>query len=188
MDSKSLTTSASPEERSASPSVGAGLPLSVVDRSAAGEVSHRPSLFRRVFRVARFVQLIILLMLTGGVVGLYFQPPGVRFVMGLLNLDPGGGTSAPIAVPAPRSGHPAAMIPVAAFVAGLGKLLPEGDVVTIAAPFGAGDARIATIAVVEEQTVERGQLLATLDNERASAILMSSSPTSRPPPSTGRAR
>jgi HlyD family secretion protein len=167
MESKPLTSNAEPERRTATATLDGGLPLGVVDRAAAGEIETRPSHVRRAFRIARFVPLIMLLMLTGGVIGLYFQPPGVRFVMGLLKLDPGGGTSAPIAVPAPRAGQPGATTPAAAIVAGLGKLLPEGDVVTIAAPFGAGDARVATIAVVEGQSVERGQLLATLDNEKA---------------------
>jgi len=49
-------------------------------------------------------------------------------------------------------------------VAGLGKLLPEGEVVTVAVPFGAGDARVASIEVREGDRVERGAVLAILDN------------------------
>ncbi len=51
-------------------------------------------------------------------------------------------------------------------MAGLGKILPEGEVVTVAPPFGAGDARIAVLHVQEGDRVERGALLAVLDNER----------------------
>lgn len=104
------------------------------------------------------------LVLTGGVIGLYFQPPGVRKVMEWLNLAPGGGTSNPIAVPAPPR-QPAAK-PQPRPVLGLGKLLPEGEVMTIAPPYGAGDARIARILVEEGQRVESGALLGVLDNEK----------------------
>ena len=52
--------------------------------------------------------------------------------------------------------------PTAVF--GLGKLLPLGDLLVIAPPFGASDARVASLAVVEGQQVQAGQLLATLDN------------------------
>ncbi len=51
-------------------------------------------------------------------------------------------------------------------VAGLGRILPEGEVVTIAPPFGAGDARIARLNVAEGDGVAQGALLAVLDNER----------------------
>ncbi len=71
------------------------------------------------------------LLLTGGVIGLYFQPPGVRKVMGWLALSPGGGTSNPIAIPAPPR-NPDAGKPAPRAVLGLGKLMPEGEVITIA--------------------------------------------------------
>ena len=49
-------------------------------------------------------------------------------------------------------------------VMGLGKLIPRGRVVTIATPFGAGDARIADLLVREGDTVAAGALLAVLDS------------------------
>ncbi|QGZ33849.1 HlyD family efflux transporter periplasmic adaptor subunit [Stappia indica] len=49
-------------------------------------------------------------------------------------------------------------------VFGLGRLLPDGFVVTVAPPFGAGDARIARLLVAEGERVEAGQPLAELDN------------------------
>jgi HlyD family secretion protein len=110
------------------------------------------------------------LVATGGVVGLYFQPPGLQKLMGLLQLQPGGGTLSPIAVPVgPRAGRsqPSATATSAPrVVAGLGKLLPEGEVVIVAPPFGAGDARIAQLNAREGDHVEEGTVLAVLDSER----------------------
>jgi HlyD family secretion protein len=144
---------------------GPDLPLLVVPRAATGVVLP-PSRWRRAFRVARFVPLIPLLVAFGGVVGLYFQPPGLQKLMGLLQLQPGGGTSSPIAVPvgaSPRGRAPAPAKPTV--VVGLGKLLPEGEVVTVAPPFGAADARIASLHVREGEQVEKGAVLAVLDSK-----------------------
>lgn len=141
------------------------LPMRIVERDVIPAEGDLPSLRRRVIRIARFVPLVMALMATGGLIGLYFQPPGLRKLMQVLNLQPGGGTSNPIAVPAPprpQSRESAA----SRFVAGLGKLLPEGEVVTVAPPFGAGDARLMTLKVREGDRVEAGQVLAVLDNER----------------------
>ncbi len=110
----------------------------------------------------------MLTMMIGGLIALYFQPPGIRFAMRVLGLEPGGGTSHPIAVPAGAARPPAeaAAARQPAFVAGLGRILPEGEVVTIAPPFGAGDARIARLNVAEGDVVAQGAVLAVLDNER----------------------
>lgn len=141
------------------------LPMIVVQRGSRDLVVRRRGALRRIFNVVRFVPLLMALILLGGVIGLYFQPPGVRLVMGWLGLQPGAGTSNPIAVPAPprMAGPPPAAQSV---VVGLGKLVPDGEVVTIAPPFGAGDARVARLAVREGDEVEAGALLAVLDNER----------------------
>jgi HlyD family secretion protein len=124
----------------------------------------------RIFRVVRFIPLIMALVATGGVIGLYFQPPGLRKLMEVLQLQPGGGTSSPIAVPVglppTRATNAAPIVSAPRLVAGLGKLLPEGEVVVVAPPFGAGDARLATLHVKEGERVEQGVLLATLDSER----------------------
>ncbi len=152
----------------AAASLAGALPLAVVQRDT-GAVATR-SVGWRIFRVARFIPLVIALVAAGGVIGLYFQPPGVRKLMEILQLQPGGGTSSPIAVPVnsgnARSSTAAARLTAPRVVAGLGKLLPEGEVVVVAPPFGAGDARIATLHVKEGERVERGAVLATLDNER----------------------
>lgn len=151
----------------ASPTAESRLPLVVVKRGP-GAVTASPSPWRRVLRVARFVPLVWGLVAIGGLVGLYFQPPGLQMIMGLLQLRPGDGTSSPIAVPVPSSGTSGRPSSAAAprVVAGLGTLLPEGEVVTVAPPFGAGDARIASLLVKEGDRVEQGALLATLDSER----------------------
>jgi len=141
------------------------LPLAVVPRD--GGPMKAPSRLWKIFRVVRFVPLIWLLVATGGVVGLYFQPPGLQKMMAVLGLQPGGGTSSPIAVPVQRPAPDAAVSAALArrVVVGLGKLLPEGDVTTIAPPFGANDARIAALKVKEGDRVEQGAVLAVLDNE-----------------------
>jgi HlyD family secretion protein len=147
-----------------SPQPAPELPLQIVDRSAAGQ-SRAPGRFRRVFRVGKFLPLIMALLLTGAFIGLYFQPPGIRLVMWVLGLEPGGGTSTPIAVPANRPSPASALLPQTQAVIGLGKLIPEGDVTTISLPFGATDARIASLEVEEGDSVKAGALLARLDNE-----------------------
>ena len=46
----------------------------------------------------------------------------------------------------------------------LGRIIPEGDVIQIAAPFGASDARVDRLEVTVGDRVEEGQVLAILDN------------------------
>lgn len=138
------------------------LPMVVVRREPPA-VAAAPSPARRALRRLRLVPLVMALVMLGGFIGLYFQPPGLRLLMRTLNLEPGGGTSTPIAVPRPQP-PPAAPAPPR-FVAGLGRLLPEGEVVTVAPPYGAGDARIALLHAREGERVEAGALLATLDSE-----------------------
>ncbi|WP_284179628.1 HlyD family efflux transporter periplasmic adaptor subunit [Rhabdaerophilum sp. SD176] len=141
----------------------AGLPLVVVERQLPAPV--KKSRLRPVLRALPAVPLVMGLLMTGGVIGLYFQPPGVRKIMSWLQLAPGGGTSNPIAVPAPSApADTAKALPRA--VIGLGKLLPEGEVVTVAPPYGAGDARISRMLVSEGERVAAGTLLGVLDNER----------------------
>ena len=142
------------------------LPLDVVKRDGKALSGAPLPLWRRVLPRIRLLPLIPVLMMSGALIGIYFQPPGLRKMMALLGIEAGGGATAPIAVPAARApvaASPAA--PVAETVAGLGKLIPEGDVVTVSPPFGASDARISTIRVKEGERVARGDILASLDNE-----------------------
>lgn len=117
----------------------------------------------------RFLPLIPLLVATGGVIGVYFQPPGLQKLMAVLHLAPGDGTSSPFAVPVASttgSAEAGTNAPYASrVVVGLGRLVPDGDVRVIAPPFGANDARIKELRVAEGDLVVAGDLLAILDSE-----------------------
>jgi len=115
---------------------------------------------------ARALFLIVpLCLMLGGVVGLYFQPPGLRAFFSATGLEPGGGTSTPIAVAIEKVATREAVSLVSeGDVVALGRLLPRGKVVTVATPYGAGDARIDRLPVAVGDWVGRGDLIAVLDN------------------------
>ena len=69
-----------------------------------------------------------------------------------------------------RTGAPAPA-PVPLSVVALGRLAPMGELRSLAAPFGAGDARVAQVLVTEGQVVQAGTPLVTFDN--ANALRMS---------------
>ena len=148
------------------------LPLDIAARESP--VATPPERLR--FRPRYLLVLMVpVLMFTGAVVGMYFQPPLLRGFYGVTGLQPGGGASTPIALPPnvelpPRLAE--TMLP--SDVVGLGRLMPKGDVSIVAAPYGAGDARIAEILVAVGQTVPKGAELARLDNATAlqGAVLM----------------
>lgn len=80
--SRGATTTASTGDGSnvPTPTSAGDLPLVVVDRSqseAGMSMSKRPS----GLRLLRFVPLIMIIVAISGVAALYFQPPGLRFVM-----------------------------------------------------------------------------------------------------------
>ncbi|WP_052002792.1 HlyD family efflux transporter periplasmic adaptor subunit [Microvirga sp. BSC39] len=145
------------------------LPLLVVQRTP--DYGPAPSHLRRGLRLAGLILVAMGLVALGGFVGLYFQPPGLQKLMAVLQLQPGGGTSSPIAVSVAQRdpGQPrAAAIKVnQPAVVGLGRLLPKSEVVIVAPPFGAGDARVASLKAEEGDEVEQGAVLAVLDSERA---------------------
>lgn len=121
---------------------------------------------RRVFRKRYFLVLLIpVFMFSGAVIGMYFQPPALRGFYALTGLTPGAGTTAPIALP-PDLELPKDMVETmrSTDVLGLARLLPRGDISTVAAPYGAGDARVAEILVAEGDRVEKGAPVAQLDN------------------------
>jgi HlyD family secretion protein len=142
------------------PDPTADLPREVVRR---GEAAPRRARFAWLRRLHALL-LIPPLIMVGGIVGVYFQPPGLQKAMAVLGLAPGDGTRTPFAVPPPPA--PAATTELLHAVVGLGKLVPEGDVRVIAPPFGANDARIADLRVREGDRVAAGDMLAVLDNER----------------------
>lgn len=121
----------------------------------------------------RVLPIIVVSLFVGGVIGLYFQPPGLKVFFNLTGLEPGAGTDTPIALATQKvqSQEEVAVISEGDIVA-LGRIMPLGDVVSIATPFGAGDARIAELNVTVGSRVEAGDVLATLDNhgQLASAV------------------
>ena len=120
------------------------------------------------------VLLVPVFMFTGGVLGLYFQPPALQAFYALTGLQPGAGSTSPIALP-PDIELPPKMAEtlLPSDVVGLARVMPRGDVSIVAAPYGAGDARISEVLVAVGDTVAKGATLARLDNRTAleSAVL-----------------
>lgn len=137
----------------------ASLPLPVARPAASASPAPR----RR--RRWLLVLLVPVLMFSGAVIGLYFQPPALRGFYALTGLRPGGGATYPIALP-PDIELPRDMAETmrATDVLGLARLLPHGDLSPVAAPYGAGDARLAEILVTEGARVDKGAVVARLDN------------------------
>lgn len=107
----------------------------------------------------------IVVFFLGGVIGLYFQGPGLRAVFAWTNLEPGAGARQPIALPVDRVPSPERVAAMAVGdVVALGRLQPSGGIVSVALPQGAGDARIDEIMVTEGDVVARGDVLAVLDS------------------------
>ncbi len=143
------------------------LPMMVMDHSEADSIAlaagARRFGLKRPSRLV-FIPLFLVTLFAGGIVGLYFQPPGLKVFFQLVGLQPGGGSNSPIAIPVAHAGDadPGAEIPQ--LVAGLGRLIPKGDVVTIALPFGASDARIREVLVRAGDKVAKGDRIAILDS------------------------
>lgn len=142
------------------------LPLEDNGKAAATSGHARPWLtfLRKLWRLPVLALIVVL----SGTIALYFQPPALKAIFSITGLQPGGGTDTPIAVSPvllERLEQGAVEVRPLDIVA-LGRLVPLGDIITLAPPFGAGDARVADILVEEGQRVDAGQLIATLDNER----------------------
>jgi HlyD family secretion protein len=77
---------------------------------------------------------------------MYFQPPGLHVFFNTTGLEPGAGTDTPIAVAIQRvsSQQEVAVISEGDVVV-LDWIIPLGDIIRVATPSGAGDARIADI-------------------------------------------
>lgn len=111
------------------------------------------------------IPLLMLTLFSGAVIGMYFQPPGLRVFFNTTGLEPGAGTDTPIAVAIQQvaTQEHIAVISEGDVVA-LGRIIPRGDVISVATPSGAGDARIAELRVSVGDEVEAGEILAILDN------------------------
>ena len=132
----------------------ADLPLDL-DRDTGDAAA--PSPRRRWFRKWYLLVLLIpVFMFSGAVMGLYYQPPGLQTFYAMTGLQPGGGADDPIALP-PEIELPEEMAEtlLPSDVVGLSRLMPRGDVAIVAAPYGAGDARVAEILVAVGDRVSR---------------------------------
>ncbi|MGB0960245.1 MAG: HlyD family efflux transporter periplasmic adaptor subunit [Halocynthiibacter sp.] len=111
------------------------------------------------------IPILLLTFMCGGVSGLYFQPEGLQRFFRTWGLEPGGGTDTPIAIAIEQvsAGKEVAVVSEGDVVA-LGRVIPRGDVVTVSPPYGAGDARIQEISALIGDQVQRGTVLAVLDN------------------------
>lgn len=121
------------------------------------------------------VLLIPVFLFSGAVIGMYFQPPALQKFYALTGLQPGGGSRFPIAL-APDIELPQDMLDTMRVtdVVGLARLMPHGDISIVAAPYGAGDARVAELLVSEGDRVVKGRPVARLDNHEVlqSAVLV----------------
>lgn len=106
---------------------------------------------------------------------MYFQPPALQKFYAITGLQPGSGSNSPIALP-PEIELPPEMVETMQVtdVVGLARLMPRGDVSIVAPPYGAGDARIAEILVAIGERIEKGGVVARLDNagQLESAVLL----------------
>lgn len=160
-----------PSHRSDTPSEGViedcvALPLEDNGKATATSDRARPWLIflRKLWRLPVLALIVVL----SGTIALYFQPPALKAIFAITGLQPGGGTDTPIAVsPVLLERLERGAVEVRPLdVVALGRLVPLGDIITLAPPFGAGDARVSDILIEEGQRVDAGQLIATLDNER----------------------
>lgn len=112
-----------------------------------------------------FVPLFLATLFTGAVIGMYFQPPGLRVFFNATGLEPGAGTDTPIAIAIQQVSTQAQIAVVSeGDVVALGRIIPRGDVINVATPSGAGDARILELLVDVGDFVAAGETLAVLDN------------------------
>jgi HlyD family secretion protein len=111
------------------------------------------------------IPLLMVTLFSGAVIGMYFQPPGLRVFFDVTGLVPGAGTDTPIATAIQQvtAQEQVAVISEGDVVA-LGRIIPRGDVISVATPSGAGDARIAELRVSVGDVVDAGDILAVLDN------------------------
>lgn len=133
------------------------------DKDHAQQVKPGPGRSLKWTGKLKWLPLLVVIFGVGGFVGLYFQPPGLQFVMETTGLSPGAGSENPIAVPVQISANTkgSANIPV---VSALGSILPLSDISILAPPFGASNARVAQLYVEEGEHVSAGQLIASMDN------------------------
>lgn len=102
----------------------------------------------------RMPVLLALAFVSGGLFAATQEPEVLAGIA--MRIQETSAASAPSAVTSPAD----ASLPVL----GLARLMPEGDLIRVSPPFGAGDARVAAVHVAPGDRVEAGTILATLDN------------------------
>lgn len=137
------------------------LPLEDNGIPKSGTKPARKSTFSHLF----VIPLVMITLFTGAIIGMYFQPPGLKVFFKATGLEPGAGTDTPIAVALQKvtSQEEVAVLSEGDVVA-LGRIIPQGDVISIAAPSGSSDATVASLDAAIGDQVEKGDILATLDN------------------------
>ncbi|MEE9314984.1 MAG: HlyD family efflux transporter periplasmic adaptor subunit [Rhizobiaceae bacterium] len=138
------------------------LPMEVIDHeNSSSAFQQQGAKWSRLF----WLPFLMLFLFSGAVIGMYFQPPALQKFFQVTGLQPGAGSKTPIALP-PEISLPdevvATLIPTD--VVGLARLLPKGDVSTVAPPFGSGDARVSKILVKVGDTIAQNDSVAVLDN------------------------
>ncbi|MCF1464957.1 HlyD family efflux transporter periplasmic adaptor subunit [Agrobacterium vitis] len=115
-------------------------------------------------RLWRFSPIMVSFFI-GAAGGTYFQPPILNSFLETVGRKPGASTSQPRLVSGDSrdSGEVGSTVQRMDVVA-LGRVLPSGGILALAAPYGAGDARVARMLVSEGDRVEAGQVIAELDN------------------------
>lgn len=137
--------------------------LPLVDNGLAEQM--QPGAPKKRWSKLWLVLMLVATLFTGAVIGMYFQPPGLRVFFGLTGLQPGAGTDTPIALAIQKvKAQEVVAVLSEGDVVALGRVIPRGDVVSVATPSGAGDARIAEIRVALGDGVAAGDVLAILDN------------------------
>lgn len=142
-----------------------GLPLADTGVPKSGSGPDKTATHRQAKSRWLLVPLVMVSLFSGAVIGMYFQPPGLRAFFNTTGLEPGAGTDTPIAVAIQQV---AAQEQVAVLsegdVVALGRIIPRGDVISLAAPSGAGNALIAEMRVSVGDDVAVGDIIAVLDN------------------------
>lgn len=138
--------------------------LPLIDNGVNPDSSRQTSPGSRL-RPLFLVPLFMLTLFTGAVIGMYFQPPGLRVFFNATGLQPGAGTDTPIAIAIQQvSAQEQVSVISEGDVVALGRVIPFGDITSVATPSGAGDARVAEVRVAVGDIVAAGHTLAVLDN------------------------
>jgi HlyD family secretion protein len=105
-------------------------------------------------------------MALGGLMGIVFQPPGLKAFLRTFHIGPGSGTSNPMAISIKKMHQLEQETTLNKInnVVALGTILPMSEVITIGLPYGANDSTIDTITVKQGDKVKKGQVLAVLDS------------------------